>query len=63
MAGRSALIALGLLASSCSYGLFQTGHTQAPGTFSGSIAVTAINNELSDSNGRGIETNTAAEPA
>jgi hypothetical protein len=63
MAARSLLIALSLLASGCSYGLFQTGHTQPTGTFSGSIAVTAISNELSQSNGRGIQTNTAVEPA
>lgn len=58
-----AFLALGfaLLTSGCSFGSFQTAHTQAPGTVSGTVGIAHVFNELDDEGGRSVLTNTGAQ--
>jgi hypothetical protein len=50
-----------LLASACSFGSFQTGHTQAPGTVSALAGGTFVSNRMDDTAGRGGVTNSGAQ--
>lgn len=56
-------LALGTLwlTSGCSFGMFQTAHTQAPGTVSVTPGVAQVFNRLDDENGRGVLTNVGAQ--
>jgi hypothetical protein len=56
-------LALGALCltSGCSFGMFQTAHTQAPGTVSVTPGVAQVFNELDDERGRGVLTNLGAQ--
>lgn len=58
-----AFLALGAasLACGCSFGSFQTAHTQAPGTVSGTVGLARVFNELDDERGRSVLTNTGAQ--
>jgi hypothetical protein len=47
--------------SGCSFGLFQTAHTQPPGTVSGTVGATYLTNELDDVAGRSEITRMGAE--
>lgn len=55
--------ALGTLAltSGCSFGMFQTAHTQAPGTVSVTPGVAQVFNRLDDESGRDMLTNVGAQ--
>ena len=56
-------LALGTLSLTCgcSFGMFQTAHTQAPGTVSGTVGVAQVFNELDDKSGRSVLTNVGAQ--
>lgn len=57
-----ALTAVGAaLACGCSFGSFQTAHTQPPGTVSVTPGVTQVFNRIDDEEGRGILTNVGAQ--
>ncbi|HEX2870962.1 MAG TPA: hypothetical protein VHP33_06895 [Polyangiaceae bacterium] len=49
------------LTSGCSFGMFQTAHTQAPGTVSVTPGVAQVFNRLDDESGRGVLTNLGAQ--
>lgn len=57
----AAAAACALLASGCSFGSFQTAHTQPPGTVSGLAAGTFIFNRLDGYEGHGGSTNLGAQ--
>jgi hypothetical protein len=64
--GRGTHAILALVASSttaCSYGLFQTAHTQPPGTVSATFGVTTVSNEIAEESGRNAFTNLGFEPS
>jgi hypothetical protein len=50
-----------LLLSSCSFGTFQTAHTQAPASVSFTPGVTQVFNRIDDEQGRGLATNVGAQ--
>lgn len=50
-----------VLVSSCSFGSFQTAHTQAPATVSVTPGVTQVFNRIDDQQGRGLLTNVGAQ--
>jgi hypothetical protein len=62
MSGRlvAALVAAGVT-SGCSFGAFQTAHTQAPATLSVTPGIARAFNRIDDQNGRGGETNLGAQ--
>lgn len=47
--------------SACSFGAFQTAHTQAPGTVSGTLGAAQVFNDLDDKGGRSTITNLGAQ--
>ena len=49
------------LASGCSFGAFQTAHTQAPATVSVTPGVAQVFNRIDDQNGRSTITNLGAQ--
>lgn len=49
------------LTSGCSFGMFQTAHTQAPGTVSVTPGVAQVFNRLDDKSGRSVLTNVGAQ--
>jgi hypothetical protein len=49
------------LTCGCSFGMFQTAHTQAPGTVSVTPGIAQVFNRLDDQNGRGVITNVGAQ--
>jgi hypothetical protein len=53
--------ALGCLATGCSFGSFQTAHTQLPGTVSITPGVTYVTNRIADEAGRSTLTNSGAQ--
>lgn len=57
----SAIMGSSLLAVGCSFGTFQTGHTQAPGTLSATTGMTLVSNSLDGEAGRGGVTNVGAQ--
>jgi hypothetical protein len=52
---------LAALASGCSFGSFQTAHTQTPGTVSVTPGATYVFNRIDDEAGRGLATNVGAQ--
>jgi hypothetical protein len=59
---RCTLDALGaVLACGCSFGSFQTAHTQPPATVSVTPGVTQVFNRIDDQEGRGVLTNVGAQ--
>jgi hypothetical protein len=49
------------LTSGCSFGMFQTAHTQAPGTVSVTPGVAQVFNRVDDESGRSVLTNVGAQ--
>ena len=49
------------LTRGCSFGMFQTAHTQAPGTVSITPGIAQVFNRLDDQSGRGVLTNSGAQ--
>ena len=50
-----------ILLSGCSFGTFQTAHTQAPATVSVTPGITRVFNGIDDEQGRGLSTNVGAQ--
>lgn len=57
----SVAVASGLLVVGCSFGTFQTGHTQAPGTLSATAGMTLVANGIDSEAGRSTLTNLGAQ--
>lgn len=57
----SSVLMLGSLACGCSFGTFQTAHTQAPGSVSVTPGVAQVFNSIDDHEGRGMLTNVGAQ--
>jgi len=56
-----AAMLLGPSLGGCSFGLFQTAHTQPPGTVAGRLGATEVLNAIDEEAGRDVSTNTTAE--
>jgi len=55
------LLLAGAFGSGCSFGSFQTAHTQAPGSVSVTPGVAQVFNRIDEQNGRGLATNLGAQ--